>query len=346
MKKSTACLLLLFVMLMNYSCSTVTYKTIFPTLDDGKYDSEFPYKGSSAELEEIGQSVYRINSTAFYYTYIFDTESKLRMSEVTEDVLKNRAIKTALYDQTAAGTATLISTENSSVALLTCSHVVDFPDTIIGYKHTADGKVTQFVESISIKDKQTTYIAGFPGGGELQVILSDRNLDLAIIGNRYSPDFVTRLKTLKFPYGTAKTLEWGTFVYLFGYPLSYKMITKAIVSSPNYDEHGSFLIDAIINRGFSGGIVLAIKDGVPNFELVGMVQRVPKEDEDYLRPEALSSDGRYSPLIPYEGEIYADKRINIRYGIAKIISIEQILEYIEKHRDYLNQKGYFINILR
>lgn len=335
------CLLIIFLVSCT-SCSTVTYKTIFPTLSDGRYDSEFPYKGSSVELEEIGKSVYRLNTTAFYYTYIFDQNSKIKLSELNEDVLKTKSIKTVLYDQSIAGTATLLSTENGTVALLTCAHVVDFQDTIAAYYQNNDGAATEYIESISIKDKQTTYATGFPDGGELDIIVSDRILDIAIIGKKFTTEFVNRLKTFMYPYGSGKSLEWGTFVYLFGYPLNYKMITKAIVSSPNMDDNGSFLTDAVINRGFSGGIVLAIKDGVPNFELVGMVQRVPKEDEDFIKPKTLKNDARYNSLVPYQDELYVERRISLRYGIAKIVSIERILEFIKENKELLNRKGYFI----
>ncbi len=342
-KVFSICLMFLVMILMN-SCSSVTYQTIFPTLSDGKYDSEFPYKGSSAELSDIGESVYRINSTAFYYTYIFSTDSRLKLKDLSDDIIKTKSMKSTLYDLSSAGSATLLSVENSSVAFLTCSHIVDYQDTIVSYIHNEKGEKTEYVESISIKDKQTTYVLGFPGGGELQVLLSDRMQDIAIIGNKFQPDFVTRQHKFHYPYGSAKNLEWGSFVYLFGYPLNYKMVTKAIVSSPDLDGQGSFIVDAVINRGFSGGIVLAIKDGVPNFELVGMVQRVPKDDEEYLKPKALISGEEYSPLIKYEGELFVDKRVNIKYGIAKIISTEKILEFINSNKKYLESKGYFINI--
>lgn len=340
----SSCLIFLSVIILN-SCSSVTYQTIFPTLSDGKYDSEFPYKGSSTELNEIGQSVYRINSTAFYYTYIFSEASKLKLNDLNTDILKTKAIKSTLYDASSAGSATLLSVENSSVAFLTCSHIVDYQDTIVSYIHNEAGEKTEYVESISIKDKQTTYVVGFPAGGELQLLLSDRSQDIAIIGNKFQPDFVLRQNKFHYAYGSAKNLEWGSFVYLFGYPLNYKMITKAIVSSPDLDGQGSFLVDAVINRGFSGGIVLAIKDGVPNFELVGMVQRVPKDDEEYIKPQKLISGEDYNPLIKYEGDLYVDRRINIKYGIAKILSIEKILEFINNNKKFLESKGYFINLL-
>ena len=85
------------------------------------------------------------------------------------------------------------------------------------------------------------------------------------------------------------------------------MITKAIVSSPRRDEAGSFLVDAVINPGFSGGFVLAIRDGVPNFELIGMVQWVPEEDESLLYPENLKTKTSYNPVVPYKGNLYVRK---------------------------------------
>jgi len=54
---------LIITQLILISCSSGTYEKIYPTLMDGKYDSEFPYRGSSEELEKISQSVQRIKTT-------------------------------------------------------------------------------------------------------------------------------------------------------------------------------------------------------------------------------------------------------------------------------------------
>lgn len=66
MKISVFNILILFAYLLATSCSTVSYETIYPTLRDGKYDSEFPYKSTSDELNKISETVQRVNSTAFY----------------------------------------------------------------------------------------------------------------------------------------------------------------------------------------------------------------------------------------------------------------------------------------
>ncbi len=97
-----------------------------------------------------------------------------------------------------------------------------------------------------------------PGGGEFEVIAKDRKKDLAILGRQYVGDPYQLIKPLKIPMGNPKDLEWGSFVYIIGYPMGHKMVTKGIISNPRDDESNSFLIDALFHRGFSGGIILAI----------------------------------------------------------------------------------------
>jgi hypothetical protein len=65
------------------SCSS-TIKTVYPTLSDGKYDSEFPYKSSSPELERISESVQRINCTTFYKIYRFDRDDSITFKMVND----------------------------------------------------------------------------------------------------------------------------------------------------------------------------------------------------------------------------------------------------------------------
>ena len=101
-----------------------------------------------------------------------------------------------------------------------------------------------------------------------------------------------------------------------------------------------FLIDAVFNRGYSGGIVLAIRDGVPNFELVGLVRSVPAEYEYIVRPLTMEHDMDYNPLIPYNGETYVDKIQTLRMGITKVIGIEIVKEFIDKNKEFLLSEGY------
>jgi len=346
MKKERAGNVPLFLFLLSivslYSCSSssVTYEKIYPTLKDGKYDSEFPYKGSSDELEQISKTVNRINSTGFYKTYLFNTTDSLTLDDIRNRSIDNLAIHIGFTDKSSSGTGTIIYSNEGRVALLTCAHVINYPDTVISYAADENGYLTNFVEVIMLKVKQSIYAAGFPEGSELQILAIDKNIDIALVGRDYTSFAGYKFPVFSFPPGKAKELEWGTFVYIFGYPMNYQMITKALVSSPDRDGDGSFLVDAVVNRGYSGGIVLAIKDGIPNFELVGMVQWVPEERKDVLIPMRRKNNEPYSRLVPYKGNIYVDKFSEIKYGITKVISIESIKDFLKQNKDKLYEKGY------
>lgn len=342
MRKFKIQLTAIFLSLLLLSCSANVYEKIYPTLVDGKYDSEFPYSSSSEQLEDIGKSVKLLNTLAFYTSYIFKPEAEVRISQLTKDNLEAKASHITYYNNSTSGTATIISSQNGTVALLTCAHIVDFPDTLISYYRYEDGTASSFLESISFKTRQTNYIADFPEGGEVDIVVKDTRLDVAIVGKKFRSDYPLTMPVFNYPIGEAKELVWGTFVYVYGYPMNYKMITKGIVSSPNKDRTGSFLIDAVFNRGFSGGIVLAIRDGVPNFELVGLVRAVPADYEYLIRPSQSNVSMGFNPVIPYNGDLFVEKKANIKYGITRVISIESIVEFLKSQRETLIEKGYFI----
>lgn len=322
-----------------FSCSSV-YETVYPTLMDGKYDSEFPYKNSSQQLEEISNSIKLLNSIAFYTSYVFPEEKQFRLSDLKGMDFKSNAVEEIYFNRSASGTATIIHENQGNVALLTVSHIVNFPDTIISYFVNEEGNPTKIVQSISIKSKQSNYVPDLPDGGELDIILIDKVNDIALLGRKYSPLSTINLPVFKYSWGKSSDLEWGSFIYVFGFPMNYKMVSKGIVSSPQKDRH-TFLIDAVFNRGYSGGIVLAIRDGVPNFELVGLVRSVPADFQYTLHPVTKQNDIEFNPMIPYKGEVYVEREQMMRTGITKVIGIELVKELLEKNKSYLLNKNYY-----
>ncbi len=343
MKFISLILSVLCIFFLLTSCSSVSYKEIYPILGDGKYDSEFPYKGASDELREISQTVQRIHSSTFYKTYTFDQNANLTKENLKTADFRSLAISEGYADQSTSGTGTTLYFEEGKVAILTCAHIVQFPDTVISYLPDDEGNITKYVQAIFIKERQAIYVAGFPEGSEFDLLVSDKKSDLALIGKDYKILSDLRFPVFNYPTGKAKELDWGSFVYLFGYPINYQMVTKAIVSNPNRDEYGSFLVDAVVNNGMSGGIVLAIRDGVPNFEMVGMIQWVPEEEENILVPQKLNNNERYNPIVPYKGEEYVKRFSSIRYGIARVISSEAILEFLKENKKILYGKKYYLN---
>ncbi len=328
------------LLLILSSCSGISYDQIYPILHDGKYDSEFPYKGSSESLEKISKSVHRINSTGFYKTFTFELQDSITPENIRTKNLESIALVSGYADQSTSGSATAIYSLEGKVVLLTCSHVVNYPDTVFSFFYDDSGNITNLIQSVLIKDNQIVYAAGFPEGSKMEILAVDEKNDLALIGRDYHALSEFKFPFFDYPNGKAKELEWGTFVYVFGFPINFQMVTKAIVSSPNRDSQGSFIIDAVINRGASGAIVLAIKDGVPNFELVGIVQWVPEEEENILVPAKSKNNRQYNPLVPYTGEMFVKRYSSIRYGIARVISIELIKEFILKNLNKLSTEKY------
>jgi hypothetical protein len=127
--------------------------------------------------------------------------------------------------------------------------------------------------------------------------------------------------------------------------MGHKMITKGIVSNTRDDKSDSFLIDALFNRGFSGGIILAIRDGVPNFELVGMAKSVSVKNQYILSPDPLSGKFEYKPDFPYIGDIHVKKFEDINYGITYTISSNEIIKFLRENKIQLLQKGFNFNYL-
>ncbi|MEG8946248.1 S1 family peptidase [Rosettibacter firmus] len=342
--KLTNIIIIISIAFILDACSSdVLYKNSPSNIIDGKYDSEFPFKNSSKQLEEISNCIRLINSIAFYTSYIFDLSSHITIEKVKTIEFEKVANQKVYFNRTASGTATLIYKDNDKVLFLTVAHVVSFEDTIISYFFNPDGTTSDYIQSISIKTRQTNYIPDLPSGGELDIILLDKNIDIALLGKKLSYNEVIGASVFNYPWGKSSELEWGNFVYVFGYPMNLKMISKALVSISS-KEKNTFLIDAVFNRGSSGGIVLAIRDGVPNFELVGLIKSVPADFQYTIHPLTKDRNLDFNPMVPYKGDLYVEKEQILRTGITKVICIEAIRNYIEFHKSYLFSKGYYINI--
>ena len=162
---------------------------------------------------------------------------------------------------------------------------------------------------------------------------------MALLTKRAFNDPFQRIRPFKYPLGESNDLELGSFVYIIGYPMGHKMITKGIVSNTRDDKSDSFLIDALFNRGFSGGIILAIRDGVPNFELVGMAKSVSAKNEYILIPATRNGKLEYARNFPYSGNVYVKKLDDINYGITYTISTDEIIKFLKENETQLLQNG-------
>ncbi|HVN49184.1 MAG TPA: serine protease [Bacteroidota bacterium] len=322
------------------SCSTPVYREVYPMLLDGKYDSEFPYRDCSKQLEEIASTVKMITCVAYYRSLEFSSERRVTRQELQSSFTSDLANRFVYFTRTSSGSAVIITYRDRHLALLTCAHIVEFPDTIFSYYIGADKKPTPYVHSFAVKQQQSNYVAGVEGAVDMEILANDNANDVALLGKIYQSDLPFGYSTFSYPVGYAKELQWGSFIYLLGYPSGHEIVTKGIVSNPNKEKNGSFYADAVFSGGFSGGIVLAVRDGVPNFELVGIVRLVPGRTVAYLTPEHNGEQLELDTQVPYSGDIYVERRTDIEYGVMQAVSSETIMEFLSAHRTELSAKGY------
>lgn len=307
---------------------------------DGKYDSHFPLTPVDSDIAKIERTVKLITNLTFYQAYDFSFESGITPENLTDDDLKTKATKSYIVEQPASGTATLIAQSFNKIALLTCEHVVCASDTLINYFLDQNGQLTSFIQSIAIKTRESMNIITLPGLKNIHILASDKNIDVAIVTATLDPMPIFPIPVFDYPMGKAEELNWGTFVYVIGFPYGKKLISTAIVSDPRRDKKNGFIIDATMHRGASGGIIVALRDGAPNFELVGMASALSAEREYILRPEDEFNVLNIEFGRPYEGNIIIDKRMKINYGIVYAISIEAIQDFIKSNKDKIADAGF------
>lgn len=313
-------------------------------IDQGTYyDSNYPVGQNSKYLNNLVESVKRISNTAYYKTYVFSPKSKLSDVNLSDTELKNASTDIVYYNESTYGTSTIIYSNSEKMLLLTCAHIISFPDTIINYFTYPDSEEEKIISDISIKVNQHYYINDISMSGEYQLLAKDNALDIALIGVTFNEKPFSNYTVFDYPFGNSSKLDWGSFVYIIGFPMGSKMVTTGIVSlvDPS-DKTGDFLVDALFNRGFSGGIVLAMRDGIPNFELVGLTKSVSSNSIHHLVP-SMSSDEPQILHIPFEGEVLISEQVTLNYGVTNVVSVNAIRGFINDNSNILISNGYDVD---
>jgi len=301
---------------------------------DNKYNTEFPGKDLPKELEYISKTVKKLDCLAFYMTYVFPSVNNLKMNSLSDSVLRNLSINNSVNNQSVSGTAMVIYNDGKRLGLLTCAHVIDFPDTIITRYENGKGAI----QSVSVKIRQQNFVRDLPAGSDIKILAKDINDDIAFIGKTLDNEGVYQA-VLNYPAGNTKDLQWGSEVYVMGYPIGNLMVTRAIVSDPDKADKGRFLTDAMYNRGISGSPVFAIRDGLPNFELVGMASSASAKQIYYVKPG--KEEPEYiNPEVPYTGDLYVDSYKDIKYGVTFNVSIEGINAFLKDNKNVLQKEGF------
>jgi|AntRauTorckE6833_2_1112554.scaffolds.fasta_scaffold31985_2 hypothetical protein len=321
-----------------FGCVSSNQPAPYFATEKGQYTSSFPTRDVSTQLTSIQRSVLRITSTTIYTTYFFD-DVDLTLEEIQKADLQEVASKKSTLDQSKAGTAVSILQNNRHIALLTAEHVLFSPDTLISYKQGKNVPQNKFLQSVGIKIKQRNYLHTYHNLLPLYVLAADKDEDLALI--RVSVDNVENLidaPPIALKTGVARNLKVGSFLYVLGYPLGTPMVTRGIVSAPNYDNQGNFLTDALFNHGISGGLIVASRDNFNSFEWVGMSVQASASEQYYLVPDPAKQQA-YQNFEVYTDTAFISKRNLINYGVTQATPIEKILRFLYKNEDKLKKFG-------
>ena len=298
---------------------------------DNKYDSEFPNQSISKYLEKASKSVKKLDAIAYYKTYYFTESDKITKNKITDKLLEQVDNSSIIQHETVSGTAFIIYNDSTTVGILSCAHTVDFRDTIFSYFDN-----DKYLIACSIKIKQQNHISGLAGSNEPIIVASDKEKDIAIL--MQTTPSGKEVIPLDFPTGTAKKLQWGSIIYTIGYPLGILMTTQSVVSINKKLETGIFVSDALYNQGISGSPVFAIRDGIPNFELIGMASSSSARASLLLSPDN-DFELNGSTHQKYNGDIFVDNTRLINYGISYSITIDEIISFIDSNSNKLKQSG-------
>ena len=326
-----------------FSCTrTAPIYTTGGLTADGKYDSNFPLQPVSEDLERIARSVRLISSFTFYRTYVFNLNDAVTIEQINDPgfSLEKKASGETISQKPGSGSALVIYADRRKVLLLTCLHIVDEPDTAVNYYADYESTKTRFIQTVSIRVRTNISIPSISSVDKIEVIAKDKKKDLALAAVKLSGADPFPEKVFNYRWGRAEELEIGTFVYLLGFPNGKKMLSTAVVSSPSRGDNHNFLVDAALHRGISGGIIVALRDGVPNFELMGIVNAVSAQEANVLRPDPAVNPALMAKNQPYFGDIYVDKQLSVVYGITYAVSIENIRDFIEDNRKLLADNGF------
>ena len=311
---------------------------------DGYYKNNAQTDRFRQQVERGFESVRRLQNTVMYRTYLFNPNQTITRSQIGSFNIENVAVASEVESVTNAGTATVLSNNGIKAVFLTASHTVSRPDTVIHIYDIDTGSPEDRVEAVSIKISENHFVIADAGIVGLDLVASNRSKDLALLISNEPIEEQYNLDAIALDPGKFNEVEWGDVVVAMGYPRGVQMITKGVASLSNH-PHRSLVMDLNINRGFSGGIVFALRSDGSGMEWVGMITSAMGERELYLAPEdGIQTD--YNPEIPYRGESYVKSRPVIYYGISYAVDINEISRFIQENRNLLRSRGASTGVFR
>ena len=310
------------------------------------YLSTYPDTPVSPILEEVMNSVKRIISTSFYTHYLFEEGSQITRVDIEQDKFKSHAVESRHTNHSTSGTATVIHSDSNKLALISCAHVLDSPDTLYHHYYTEGMERTPFLRSVSIRERRQDLLLSGSAIEEFNIIARDQRKDLVIItvnntsASEEQIDF-SDSPELNIKLGRLDRISLGTLSYILGYPSGRGMVTRSLVSLPRSDTTSHRLwLDALFNPGLSGGLILAFRGDGQSAHWIGLARQTQADSELYLAPGSdINQSNQYDPTLPYRGELYIERSKRLKYGVSEGISSNAIRAFLRNNQTILKQNG-------
>ncbi len=307
------------------------------------YTSAFPQRDVTNLLKEVQQSVVRIVATGFYDSYSFEGDY-ITLDDVKANNPKQIAQGHYSTEESTAGTSIILDQSERGFLLITCEHVVAFPDTVISYYEGDNIPNETYIQSISIKKRQSNYVYTGSEIKPFEILASDRRSDLALLNAQFEQDSNLDPYPLAIESGDSNFLQLGSLLYILGFPKGYAMVTRGLASSSESWNDRFFVTDASFNPGISGGLVLASNDNFNSFKWVGMASSSNATREDVLVPRP---NEQYAKATrPYVDSVFVQRKTRINYGITQAIPINQIKDFLQEYKRDINRRGFFLSSSR
>lgn len=330
--------MLIFTMLIFcLGCQPKIFQPVPQPQNDLAYTSELSQIISNSEMEKVAGSVKKLFCIVEYEVYQFDERDQLTEEKFGQLNLRRSNAQRSTFNETVYGTATVLQNNRNGLLLLTCAHIVDNPDTLITYFQTATSSL--FIESVAVKKSQMNFIRDNENNNLLRIFAIDSKLDLAFLGGEKLTG-ADEMPVFEMEVGNGNILQWGTPVYVMGFPGGHQMLTKAAVGNPHSTPTGDFIIDASFNPGGSGSLIMAVNQNSRRPEFVGIAKSASATFINTLKPEKESHQEIYNPNLPYDGNLYVKRVRYINYGITFAISVNTIRDFYIQHRKSLSREGF------
>lgn len=314
------------------------------------YRSSYPSQPVSPLLNEVMESVKRIISTSYYTHYLFEEGSQITKLDIQNGNFKSHVADTSHTNQSTSGTATIIDKQPGKIALISCAHIIESPDTVYHHHYTEDQQRTPYLRSVSIRSRKQDMLLSGTSIDQFELVArnSDKDLIVMTVNNsgatEEEPDY-SNAPELDIQLGRVDRLNMGVMSYILGYPSGRAMVTRALISTPSDKISPDKLwLDALFNPGLSGGLMLAFRDGGSRVHWIGLASGTQAVQEVYLAPsKRISREAKYDPNLPYNDNLYIEQARRINYGLANGISAHAIRTFLQANQTKLSRHGININ---